>query len=110
VERLRPRSGEAIPTGFSRPSTCGPERARVRPATRSVLRYSIPEEGIVERIPVPRAARLPQGADCEAQLTFEPINRVFLLSEYRGLRRTGTGPRVQGNVVQFDVGNNVMML
>lgn len=96
----------------------------------SLLRYSIPKEGIVEIIPVPRAARLPREADYETHLTFDPINRVVLYPntlDYGG-RVLGlgiyhvdskqweweatptSGHPVQGNVVGFDVGNNVTML
>jgi hypothetical protein len=96
----------------------------------ALLRYSIAKEGIVEMIPVPRAARLPRGADYETHLTFDPINRVVLYPntlDYGG-RVLGlgiyhvdskkweweptptSGHPVQGNVVGFDVGNNVMML
>jgi hypothetical protein len=96
----------------------------------ALLRYSIPKEGIVEMIPIPQAARLPREADYETHLTFDPINRVVLYTntlDYGG-RVLGlgiyhvdskqweweatptSGHPVQGNVVGFDVGNNVMML
>ncbi|HEY7253689.1 MAG TPA: hypothetical protein VIG37_24580 [Methylomirabilota bacterium] len=96
----------------------------------ALLRYSIPKEGILDMIPVPKAARLPQEADYETHLAFDPINRVVLYPntlDYGG-RVLGlgiyhvdtkkwewestptSGHPVQGNVVGFDVGNNVMML
>jgi hypothetical protein len=96
----------------------------------ALLRYSIPKEGIVDVIPVPKAARLPQEADYETHLAFDPINRVVLYPntlDYGG-RVLGlgiyhvdskkweweptpaSGHPVQGNVVGFDVANNVMML
>jgi hypothetical protein len=96
----------------------------------ALLRYSIPKEGIVETIPVPRPARLPKEADYETHLTFDSVNRVILYPNTLdfGGRVLGlgiyhvdtkkweweatptTGHPVQGNAVGFDAGNNVMML
>ncbi|HEX7215770.1 MAG TPA: hypothetical protein VF578_16280 [Methylomirabilota bacterium] len=96
----------------------------------ALLRYSIAKESIVDMIPVPREARLPKEADFETHLTFDPVNRVVLYpntldfgGRVRGLGiyhvdtkkwewepTPGSGHPVQGNVVGFDAGNNVMML
>lgn len=97
---------------------------------RVVLRYSIPSRRIVESIALPRDTPLPDSADFETHLAFDPINRVLLYPSTRDfggrVYRFGiyhvdrkrweweavptAGHPVQGNVVGFDVGNNVMML
>jgi hypothetical protein len=97
---------------------------------RAVLRYSIPSRRIVDSIALPRDTPLPDSADFETHLAFDPINRVLLYPSTRDfggrVYRFGiyhvdrkrweweavptAGHPVQGNVVGFDVGNNVMML
>ena len=97
---------------------------------RAVLRYSIPSRRIVENIAIPREIQLPVSADFETHLAFDPVNRVLLYPNaldfdgrvYRfGIYHVDKkrweweavptdGHPVQGNVVGFDVGNNVMML
>jgi hypothetical protein len=96
---------------------------------KGLVRYSI-RSGGVDVIPLPRQARPPQDEDLETYLAFDPLNRVVLYPnnyEYGG-RMYGLGiyhvdtkkwewegvpagpPYVQGNVLGFDVGNNVMLL
>jgi hypothetical protein len=97
---------------------------------RVVLRYSIPSRSIVESIALPPDTPLPDSADFETHLAFDPINRVLLYPSTRDfggrVYRLGiyhvdkkrweweavpqSGHPVQGNVVGFDIGNNVMML
>ena len=97
---------------------------------RALLRYSIPSRRIVDSIAIPQDVQLPDSADFETHLTFDPINRVLYYPNTRNfggrLYRFGiyhvdqkrwewealptTGHPVQGNVIGFDVGNNVMML
>jgi len=96
---------------------------------RGLLRYSIPKQR-VDIFDLPPQVRLPEGEDLETYLAFDPINRVVLfpnttdnggrvhsLSIFHVDTRkwewepTPAGsPLVQGNVVGFDVGNNVMLL
>jgi len=96
---------------------------------RGLLRYSIPK-GRVDLLPLPPQVQLPEGGDLETYLAFDPINRVVLFpnTHDNGGKVYGLGifhvdtrqwewepvpsvnPAVQGNVLGFDVNNNVMLL
>ena len=96
---------------------------------KALVRYSI-RRGSVDVIPLPRQARPPQDMDLETYLAFDSINRVVLYpnSYENSGRMYGLGiyhvdskkweweavppgpPFVQGNVLAFDPGNNVMLL
>jgi hypothetical protein len=96
---------------------------------RGLLRYSIPKKR-VNLFPLPAQVRLPEDEDLETYLAFDPINRVVLFpnthdnggrvhslsifhvdtQQWEWESTPSASPPVQGNVVAFDVNNNVMLL
>ncbi len=97
---------------------------------RPCLSRRTPSRRVVASIAIPPEIQLPASADFETYLAFDPVNRVLLYPntlDFGGrVYRFGIypvdkkrweweavptdGDPVQGNVVGFDVGNNVMML
>jgi len=105
---------------------------------RSVYKYSITAKDVVDKISLPSQWRASSGSDMETWLVFDPNNRVLLnvntagdgtKNDYNGLvnglgiyhvdtKQTEWEPApssvdgyvIRGNVLGFDIANNVMML